>query len=139
MKCCYCGKETTLREANNAAPLRTDSCCNECNIKVVLPYRIFLSTYDAKNTALLIKQDSLELIKPKGEYFTLEELQAAVGGYIEIAPALDKDYITVVNEEGLLLGLPLNNLYLQMFGRKLVGDIFVVPRKIFEAPEEDEC
>lgn len=138
MKCIYCGKEINGHEMNSAAPLHSDEyCCADCNMKVVVPYRVFLSTYDKKDTALWVKQDRLELVKPKGAFFTLGELQNAVGGYIEIAPALDRDYMTVVDEEGLLKGLPLNNLFLKMFDRKIVGNVLVVPRRIFEAPEED--
>ncbi len=137
MRCCFCGKEIEIRKANNAAPLKEGYCCENCNAKVVLPFRTFLSTHDRKDTALWIKQDQLELVKPQGEYFTLEELQKAVNGYIELAPVVDEDYLTVVNEEGLLKGLPLNTLYLQLFGRRLVGNVLIVPRRIFESPEED--
>lgn len=49
-------------------------------------------------------------VKPKnGKYFTLEELQTIVGGYIECVYL--KDNMTmVVNEEGKLKGLPCNGL-----------------------------
>ena len=49
-----------------------------------------------------------EFIEPKnGTDFSLEELQAIVGGYIEINP-LDDELIMVVNEEGKINCLPLN-------------------------------
>ncbi|MBL0310155.1 MAG: DUF3846 domain-containing protein [Bacteroidetes bacterium] len=53
-------------------------------------------------------------IKPaNGRYFTLEEMQRAVGGRIEIIP-LDRDglddRVLVVDEEGKLISLPLNVL-----------------------------
>lgn len=59
--------------------------------------------------ARLIKTNGVEQeIKPKnGRDFKLAELQSFVGGYIEIVD-LDKGMIMVVNEEGLLSGLPLN-------------------------------
>lgn len=137
MKCCICGKEITAREANSAAPLKEGNCCDACNIKVVVPFRMFLSTIEKKDTALWVKQDCLELVKPQSEYFTLDELQAAVDGYIELAPSVNCDFLTVVNEEGLLKGLPTNTLFQHLNGQRLVGNVLIVPRRIFEAPEED--
>ena len=67
----------------------------------------------ARPIALLYKTDlSVEEIKPaNGRYFKLEEMQAYVGGLIEIVP-LDgeglEDKLLVVNEEGKLENLPLN-------------------------------
>lgn len=50
-----------------------------------------------------------------GRCFDLGELQRIVGegtptgrGYIEIVPCKDKQHILVLNEEGKLLGLPIN-------------------------------
>ena len=50
-----------------------------------------------------------------GRSFQLDELQRIVGegteygrGYIEIVPCKDKKHILVLNEEGKLLGLPIN-------------------------------
>ena len=40
-----------------------------------------------------------------GEYFTLEEMQAAVGGMVEIIELDDKQSM-ILNEEGKLLDLP---------------------------------
>ena len=66
-----------------------------------------------KPIALLYKTDlSVEEIKPaNGRYFKLEEMQAYVGGLIEIIP-LDgeglEDKLLVVNEEGKLENLQLN-------------------------------
>jgi hypothetical protein len=49
------------------------------------------------------------LVKPKnGKEFSLEELQLAVGGYIEGVRPLDKRSNLYVNEEGLLKNLPPN-------------------------------
>ena len=42
-----------------------------------------------------------------GEYFTLEEMQAAVGGMVEIVELDDKQSM-ILNEEGKLLDLPYN-------------------------------
>jgi hypothetical protein len=48
-----------------------------------------------------------------GQSFTLDELQALVGGYIEVvglAPAGDGDrYLLIVNDDGMRLGLPPNH------------------------------
>lgn len=50
----------------------------------------------------------IEDVTPKnGNDFTLEEMQAMVGGYIETLSLTDGKWI-VVNEEGKLHNLPLN-------------------------------
>lgn len=58
--------------------------------------------------ATLIKPDgATSLVLPaSGETFTLQELQAFVGGYIQIIAVGSAYY--VLNEEGKLLGLPAN-------------------------------
>lgn len=57
-----------------------------------------------------------------GTDFSLEELQGIVGGYIQIVQCPD-DMIMVVNEEGLLLNLPVNPVA-SLFARQyIVGDV----------------
>lgn len=60
-------------------------------------------------TALYIGVDGEEkVVTPKnGEDFTLEELQAYVGGNIEIVP-FGEELEIIVNEEGKLIGLEKN-------------------------------
>lgn len=53
---------------------------------------------------------------------TLEELQASVGGYIEVV-TLAKDAALICNEEGLMLNMPYN---IKFVGMKLVGPILLV-------------
>lgn len=136
MKCCICGKEIE-GYGNNPAPIAGNQCCDECHQKVVIPYRVFLTTLDKKNAALLITQDEVRLYMPKGKYFTLKELQEAVGGYITLGCSILPGYLTVVDEEGLLKGLPFNKLAFKIFDCDYVGNVLICPEKIFEAPEED--
>ncbi len=62
-----------------------------------------------------------------GKHYTLAELQAAVGGYIELVH-LDDNLALVLNEEGKLHGLPVNEraseLYCLHYGPvdHIVGD-----------------
>lgn len=58
--------------------------------------------------ATLIKPDGAtsQVLPASGESFTLEELQAFVGGYIEVIRVGSALY--VLNEEGKLLDLPAN-------------------------------
>ena len=81
-----------------------------------------------------------EIIKTNGEHvevsprngndFKLEELQAIVDGYIEVV-WLPDDKIMVVNEEGKLMNLPLNDeateIYRKEFGYNdmIVGDVLI--------------
>jgi ribosome-binding protein aMBF1 (putative translation factor) len=135
MKCCICGKEIE-GHGNSPFPVAGKQCCDDCNIKVVLPYRLFLSRIRPKDTALMITPTELKLIKPCGKYFSLKELQKAVDEYIEIGPEILPDFQTVVNEEGLLIGLERNRLASILFDKEYVGNALLVPRKIFEKPEE---
>ena len=79
----------------------------------------------------MITPTELKLIKPSRKYFTLEELQKAVDGYIEIGPEILPGYVTVVNEEGLLIGLKRNRLAYILFEKDYVGTVLLMPRKIF--------
>lgn len=83
--------------------------------------------------ATIVKSSGLvEETRPaNGRDFTLSELQAIVGGFIEIVP-LDEEHIMVVNEEGLLKGLDENKVATSLYHRKnklttnyIVGDVLV--------------
>lgn len=69
-------------------------------------------------------------VKPaNGTDFSLEELQAVVGGYIEIVKFSD-GHLLVCNEEGKLMGLELNpnaSAFCQVRGRRevIVGDVLI--------------
>ena len=54
------------------------------------------------------------------EPMTLHDMQAIVGGYIEVVHLPNKKFI-VVNEEGLLQGMSTNLTASNIAGRKLVG------------------
>jgi hypothetical protein len=51
---------------------------------------------------------------------TLKKLQEIVGGYVEFIYLKEK--VLVVNEEGLLFGLPRNNQATEIAGQPIVGD-----------------
>lgn len=73
--------------------------------------------------AVLIPADDVQLLRTpaNGAAFSLEEMQQALGGYIEyVTPPLLGHHL-IVNEEGLLLQLPFNALASQIAGRTLVG------------------
>lgn len=62
--------------------------------------------------ALYIRHDSDQIehrSANEGNAFSLQELQNAVGGYIEMIYLADGRFM-VVNEEGRLLGLPFNRI-----------------------------
>lgn len=51
-----------------------------------------------------------ELVEPaNGTDFSLDEMKAIVGGYIEILP-IGENLLMVCNEEGKLIGLPTNEI-----------------------------
>ena len=56
---------------------------------------------------------------------SLSECQAAVGGMIE-AVYLPDGRLMYVNEEGLLKGLPLNEMASDIAGKYIVGDVIII-------------
>lgn len=76
----------------------------------------------------------LKAVYPKGEKWTLAELQAHVGGYIEpiyrtkCAPG----NLMLVDEDGLSKGLPVNNRATLKAGRQIVGTALIVPMELME-------
>lgn len=130
MNCCICGKDIN-GYGNNPMPIGGASCCDECNSKVVIPYRTLLSSMKDGGVAMLIKQDHIELIR-QTKPFTLKQLQVAVEGHIELGPRVFDNYLTVVNEEGLIYGLQYNDLSYKLFGGEYVGNVLICPLKLFE-------
>lgn len=76
----------------------------------------------------LLKPDgSVVDYPPKDRAYTLEEVQKAVGGYIEVVN-LNSGYIMVINEEGKLNGLPVNQKATDLWGSPwdhIVGNALV--------------
>ena len=76
----------------------------------------------------LIKADgSWSLVEPEnGTDFQLKELQAMLGGYIEIVyPESNSGAILVINEHGRALGLPENALAGMVAGVSIVGPALI--------------
>ena len=63
-----------------------------------------------------------------GEDFSLDELQGIVGGFIEIVHLAD-GRVMVVNEEGKLDGLPVNQKASDLYPDLIVGDVLVCSLK----------
>lgn len=85
--------------------------------------------------AIHMKVDgSVWTVRPEqGDAFSLEELQALVGGDIEMVPASQPGLVLVVNESGLLNGLPWNGLASALLrsdvvGGQIVGDAVLCTR-----------
>jgi len=76
--------------------------------------------------AKILKSDGTEeeLKPPEGsEFLSLEQLQKAVGGYIEEVKVAHSDNFLIVNEEGLLKHLPKNERASEMIKGYIVGDV----------------
>ena len=73
--------------------------------------------------ALLINNRSVEEIEIEN---TLEALQKAVDGYIETVTLIGGYAVMIVNEEGLLRGMPSNLTASAIAARKIVGTALVV-------------
>lgn len=131
MKCSICSKSFD-GESHNPQPLSGKACCSTCNNKVVLPMRLFQSGIQSDKALLITTEGSIEFVKPKGSVFELKEIQELVQGYIEIYPIRIPSHIVVVNEEGHILGMPLNKVAQLAFGIEAVGPVLICPKRIFE-------
>lgn len=75
--------------------------------------------------ATLIKTDGS--VVEDYDVSSLEKLQEAVGGYIEIV-TLDREMCLIVNEEGLLMGLDQNVWASMVASRLILGDVIYMKR-----------
>ena len=66
---------------------------------------------------------------------TLEQMQSAVGGYIEFVRITTDGAMMVVNEDGRLKKLPYNKVASIMAGRNIVGDVLIFSKKEMEEME----
>ena len=78
---------------------------------------------------VLFKADGTKTPAPpeNGTDYELSELQGLVGGWIEVVNLQESGYILVVNEEGLLKGLPWNPAASAVAGMDIVGDAVLCP------------
>lgn len=92
--------------------------------------------------AFLLKTDgTIQEVKPaQGESFALAELQAMVGGYIEIIRTHTGDFM-VCNEEGKLQRLPYNEQATERyrFGAhdRIAGDVVIAKFRELEGDEDE--
>lgn len=131
MKCSICNRAFE-GESHNPEPLPGNTCCSQCNNQVVIPMRMFQSGIHSDKALLISTQGSINYVKPKKGTFELEEVQGCVQGYIEIYPIRIPSHIVVVNEEGVLRGMPYNRVAKLAFGIDAVGPVLVCPKRIFE-------
>lgn len=78
-----------------------------------------------------------DIIERELDEVTLDELQRAVGGYVEHAPVAgltEEHIVMLVNEDGLLAGLPVNENLLPFF---YVGDVVFAKLQVNEYGELD--
>ena len=82
-----------------------------------------------KRVVLLKADGTREDLRPEKKP-TLKQMQAWVGGYIEVIRAgirfQGEAAVLVVNEEGRMHGLPPNKQATFHFGFPIVGDVFVL-------------
>ena len=86
------------------------------------------------------KVEVLDTLDAPGGRPTLEQLQEAVGGYIELVRCGALQAYLVVNEEGLLERLPYNATASQLAGHhSIVGPaVLAAPSEIDDPPKESK-
>lgn len=86
-------------------------------------------------TAMVFRENGvIERIDSEGREFSLDELQRAVGGYIESVPGADEWGLEAYcNEEGRVLRLKPNALASEIFMLSLVGPVVcITPEPVTE-------
>lgn len=89
----------------------------------------------AVKESLWLKADGTnEIVFPKGKLWTLEEMQALVGGYIEpIRSAYGAEgKIMFADEDGRSKGLPANAAASRAAGQTIVGNVLVTPEELVQ-------
>ena len=72
-----------------------------------------------------------KLVPANGEYFSLEELQEAVGGYIELVPIpAIPGAVLIVDEDGLSKRLPANDVATYLAQQRVVGPVVMCARAL---------
>tara|TARA_Y100001963_G_scaffold144898_1_gene217693 strand:- start:371 stop:742 length:372 start_codon:yes stop_codon:yes gene_type:complete len=119
----------------------------EAEIKTYDDFINYIDNLRVTTNSLLITADDppqtwamfLKIIKPENrKKFTLKELQDYVGGYIQVVPLIQpewKDFVVLVNEEGMLLNLPLNPVSYPLnffLGHKLFGNVLIIHKSNWE-------
>lgn len=128
MKCCICGKEIE-GYGNNPEPIKSKGvCCDSCNVKFVIPSRLFAFG----RVAILLTENEMQYIAPKNKTFTLKELQEMVGGFIEFAPTTSENLCVIVNEEGVIRKLYKNKIAKMFLGETYYGDVVICPKELLE-------
>lgn len=80
---------------------------------------------DMQDLLLGVDGTMRSIFPSKGDEYSLREAQAWVGGYIEIVK-INEDWILVVNEDGIAMGLPHNELASQLVRQPIVGDAAMI-------------
>ena len=88
-------------------------------------------------SARIIKANGVEIpaVPANGTDFQLSELQAIVGGPVEIVPVPNSDSIIVLHEEGKLEELPINQKATFIYANPhdvIVGDVLVCPTEMVQ-------
>ena len=129
-KCGLCGSKIT-GTGHSSAPFNRKDCCDECNKNVVVLRQYLQGTQP--NTLLAIEPNGVMIyVDTDEEKVTLEELQRLVGGYIELYPKDDDNFVFIVDEEGLLKDRQYNVLAKELFDIDVVGMLVLCHKNIFE-------
>lgn len=87
----------------------------------------YLKNPHATSVRILASGSVIPISPANGRHFSLEELQGFVDGSFELVN-LPGGRIMVVNEEGLMIGLPLNAAASKMAGTHIMGNVAVISR-----------
>lgn len=86
----------------------------------------------AGDAVLIPVSGSAKAVVPaNGTDFTLREVQKLVGGYVEVVPMPERGRIMLVDEEGLMKGLPVNRGASRSARRTIVGPALVMDSSMF--------
>lgn len=150
MKCSICNKEIEKGHGNNADPFRFHkACCDTCNDNLIVPIRMFLAGMYPGVAMKLMCDGQISTFRPgeadtnhrRSKYFSLDEMQSIVDGYIEFLPSkylvnsLADRFYFIVDEEGKLKGKKPNQLAYELFNINVVGTLLIMPKDLLDHEE----
>ncbi|MCL2521270.1 MAG: hypothetical protein FWE36_00245 [Erysipelotrichales bacterium] len=120
----------------NPHPFKGDVCCEACNQTIVMPVRLYQG-YQSPKYALLFKaNETIQTVRPKKEFFKLEDLQETLGGNVEVYITTFMSSVLVYKSNGKMKRLPKNKLFEKLSDKELPGEVLMIPVGMLNRDED---
>ena len=128
--CDLCGSKITGK-GYDSAPFKRGECCDKCNENLE-ELRTYLQGANPKTLLAIEPNGVMIYVDIDKEEVSLQELQQLVGGYIEVYPKDDDNFVFIVDEEGLLKKRTFNSAAKELFDIDIVGTLVLCHKSVFK-------